>query len=294
VIFSFDGDAAGRRAARRALEASLPHASDNKTIQFLFLPAEHDPDSYIRESGAEAFEQQVRNAMPLSQFLINEVTAENDLTAAEGRARAQFDAKPLLQAMPPSALRLQIVRNLAQLTHTTPGEIESLFELVKPISRVRMAPARSKRTPPVDLERQIMRLLVAHPALGAELEESALVAILHFAPDGGAMLNQLIAASKIMGPQANFALLAEHLRIGGSDFEPLIAEIAAEPASEIEAARLELAGAVRQTRMKLLKSELDELVTSGLSPEEISQRYRQITMEQEELRRQAEAEIAQR
>jgi DNA primase len=294
VIFSFDGDAAGRRAARRALEASLPHASDNKTIQFLFLPAEHDPDSYIRESGAEAFEQQVRNAMPLSQFLINEVTAENDLTAAEGRARAQFDAKPLLQAMPPSALRLQIVRNLAQLTHTTPGEIESLFELVKPISRVRMAPARSKRTPPVDLERQIMRLLVAHPALGAELEESALVAILHFAPDGGAMLNQLIAASKIMGPQANFALLAEHLRIGGSDFEPLIAEIAAEPASEIEAARLELAGAVRQTRMKLLKSELDQLVTSGLSPEEISQRYRQITMEQEELRRQAEAEIAQR
>jgi DNA primase len=88
--------------------------------------------------------------------------------------------------------------------------------------------------------------------------------------------------------------LAEHLRIGGSDFEPLIAEIAAEPASEIEAARLELAGAVRQTRMKLLKSELDQLVTSGLSPEEISQRYRQITMEQEELRRQAEAEIAQR
>ncbi|MGB4347080.1 MAG: DNA primase, partial [Burkholderiaceae bacterium] len=56
VIFSFDGDAAGRRAARRALEACLPHASDNKTLKFLFLPTEHDPDSYIREFGTDAFE----------------------------------------------------------------------------------------------------------------------------------------------------------------------------------------------------------------------------------------------
>ena len=52
VVFSFDGDAAGRRAARRALEASLPHASDTRTIRFLFLPPEHDPDSYVREHGA--------------------------------------------------------------------------------------------------------------------------------------------------------------------------------------------------------------------------------------------------
>jgi DNA primase len=294
VIFSFDGDGAGRRAARRALDASLPHASDNKTIKFLFLPAEHDPDSYVREMGAPAFEQQVRDAMPLSQFLLNEVTAGKDLSAAEGRARAQFDAKPLLQAMPPSSLRLQMVRTLAQLTHTTPAEIEALFELTKPIARVRMAPARAKRTPPVDLERQILRLLVAHPALGAELDESAIAAVLHFAPDGGAMLNQLITASQAMGPQASFALLSEHLRTGGSDFEPLIAEIAAEPTSEIEVARVELAGAVRQTKMKLLKLELDQLVSSGLSPEEISKRYREITVEQEELRRQAEAEIAQR
>jgi DNA primase len=55
VIFSFDGDPAGRRAARRALEACLQHALDNRTIKFLFLPTEHDPDSYIREYGNEAF-----------------------------------------------------------------------------------------------------------------------------------------------------------------------------------------------------------------------------------------------
>ena len=64
VVFSFDGDAAGRRAAGRALEASLPHASDTRSFRFLFLPAEHDPDSFVREAGAEAFEQRVAARCP--------------------------------------------------------------------------------------------------------------------------------------------------------------------------------------------------------------------------------------
>lgn len=294
VIFSFDGDAAGRRAARRALDASLPHATDNKLVKFLFLPTEHDPDSYIRELGAEAFERQVRDAMPLSQFLLNEIAVGNDLNTAEGRARAQFDAKPLLQAMPPSSLRLQIARSLGQLTHTTPAEIETLFELTKPIARSRAAPPRGKRPAPVDLERQIMRLLVTHPALAVELDEAALSAVIRFAPDGGAMLTQLIDASQAMGSQANFALLAEHLRIGGSDFDQLIAEIAADSESEIDVARIELAGAVRQIKKKILKEEFEQLMTSGLGPEEISKRFRELTLQQEELRRQADAEIGQK
>jgi DNA primase len=294
IIFSFDGDGAGRRAARRALDACLAHATDNKTLKFLFLPAEHDPDSYIRELGAEAFERQVHDAMPLSQFLLNEVTAGNDLSTAEGRARAQFDAKPLLQAMPPSSLRLQIVRSLAQLTQTTPMEIESLFELVNPVVRTRPAPARSKRTPPMDLERQIMRLLVAHPALAAGMDESALAAVTHFAPDGGAMMAQLITASRALGEHASFAALAEHLRTGGPEFDALIAEIAADSESDIDVARVELAGAVRQTKMKILKAEKDQLAASGLATEEARIRYRELTLQQEQLRSQAEAEIAQR
>ena len=130
VIFSFDGDKAGRRAARRALEACLPQVTDNKTIKFLFLPQEHDPDSYVREFGADAFAREIDEAMPLSQFLLREVTTEHDLTTPEGRARAQFDAKPLLQSMTPTALRLQIVRGLASLTESTPAEIEALVRTV--------------------------------------------------------------------------------------------------------------------------------------------------------------------
>lgn len=294
VVFSFDGDSAGRRAARRALEASLPYAGDNKSVKFLFLPPEHDPDTYIREFGSAAFEKQVQDAMPLSQFVLNEVAAGNDLNTAEGRARAQFDAKPLLRAMPPSSLRLQIVRGLAQMTQSTPAEIESLFELVKPIARTRAAPPRAKRTPPVELERQIMRLLVAHPALAIGLDDADLDAVTRSAPDGGAMLTQLVTASRSMESQASFAALAENLRMNGSDFDALIAEIAAAPESDVELARIELAGAIRQTKMKLLKAELDQLVTSRLGPDEISKRYREITLQQEQLRRQAEAEITQR
>jgi DNA primase len=290
VIFSFDGDAAGRRAARRALDACLPYASDNKTLKFLFLPAEHDPDSYIRELGADAFEQQVRDAMPLSQFLINEVTGENDLGTSEGRARIQFDAKPLLQAMPPSGLRLQLVRALAQLTQTTPAEIEALFELAQPVARSKIAAPRTKRTPPMGLERQMIRLLVAHPVLAAELDESALAAVAHLAPDNAEMLAQLISACRALDPQANFAALAEQLRTGGSDFDPLIAEIAADSESDVAAARLELAGAVRQTKMQVLKVELDQLAKTGLGTDEARARYRELSQQQEQLRRQAEVE----
>ncbi len=256
VIFSFDGDAAGRRAARRALDASLPHAGDDKVIKFLFLPTEHDPDSYVRELGADAFEQQVRDAMPLSQFLLHSVLESQDMNTSEGRARAQFDAKPLLQALPPSSLRLQIVRSLAQATQSTVAEIEVLFELTQPIARARQAPPRGKRTAPVGLERQIMRLLVAHPVLAAELDAAAMDAVAQCAPDYIDMLAQLAAAGRDLGTQASFAALTEHLRAAGPDFEPLIAEIAAEAETEVDVARMELAGAVRQTKMKVLKLQL--------------------------------------
>jgi len=242
--------------------------------------------------GTTAFEKQVQDAMPLSQFLLKEVVADNDLSTPEGRARTQFDAKPLLQALPASALRLQIVRGLASATHTSPAEIETLFELAQPVAGRRAPPPRSNRAAPADLISQIMRLLVVHPALIVELDQAARDALANFAADRIDMLAQLLAASQAMGAQANFAALAEHLRATGSEFDALIAEIAAQPEPELDAARLELAGAVRQTKMKLLKTELDQLAAAGLAEEQARIRYRELTLQQEQLRRQAEAEIA--
>jgi DNA primase len=230
--------------------------------------------------------------MPLSQFLLNEVTADHDMATPEGRAHAQFDAKPLLQAMPPSALRLQIVRGLAQLTQTAPAEIETLFALKQPVTRVRQAPPRSARTQPVGLGRQVLHLLVAHPLLAGELDQAAIESIVQVAPDCADMLYQLINASREMGSDATFAALAEHLRTSGTDFEPVIVEIAAMPETEIDVARLELAGAIRQSRMKLLTAELSQLAAAGLGTKEAEMRYRELMFQQDQLRRQASEEKA--
>jgi len=108
VVFSFDGDGAGRRAAGRALEAALPFASDTRRISFLFLPAEHDPDSYIREFGPEAFEACVQQAIPLSVQLLEHAKGDCNLDTAEGRARLLAQALPLLGQLPDGALRGQI------------------------------------------------------------------------------------------------------------------------------------------------------------------------------------------
>lgn len=123
VVFSFDGDAAGRRAAGRALEAVLPYATDTRRISFLFLPAEHDPDSYIREFGPEAFEACIKKAVPLSRQLIEHASQDCDLDSAEGRARLLVQAIPLLAQFPDGALRGLIADELAQTARTAPDEI---------------------------------------------------------------------------------------------------------------------------------------------------------------------------
>jgi len=114
VVFSFDGDAAGRRAAARALEAALPHAGDLRSLKFLFLPPEHDPDSFVREFGSDAFEQAVQRAVPLSRQLIEQAAEGQDLDTAEGRARLVAQAKPMWDALPGGALRDQLLGDIAE------------------------------------------------------------------------------------------------------------------------------------------------------------------------------------
>ncbi len=128
VVFSFDGDAAGRRAAGRALEAALPHATDTRSFRFLFLPAEHDPDSFIRSLGSDAFEARVRDAVPLSRQLIEHASADCDLASAEGRARMLAQARPLWSQLPEGTLRLQMLGELARLGSLPVEELSRLWQ----------------------------------------------------------------------------------------------------------------------------------------------------------------------
>jgi len=297
VIFSFDGDVAGRRAARRALDACMPLVNDSKTIKFLFLPAEHDPDSYIREFGAEVFLKTVQDAMPLSQFLLNLVSQDNDLTTLEGRARTQFEAKSALQTMVPSSLRLQIVRGLGQLTQTTPMEIETMFELEQPVARVKVASPKVKRTAPMGLERQMMRIILAHPSLAELMDEAALAAAAELAPDGAQMLSQLVIAAQAMGENAQFAALSDQLQNGvpgNSDFDELIKEIAGQSETEMELCHQELVWAIRNMKMQQIKAEQVRLTNQGLQGESDKLRFYELKKQLDKLNRQNSEEVASR
>lgn len=127
VIFSFDGDGAGRRAAWRALQACLPVLRDDIAIRFLFLPSEHDPDSYVRELGSEAFRACLADAVALSRFLLDELASRHNMNEAEGRASCLHEAKPLLAAIPECALRVQIEREMAKLVQLTPEEMAQIL-----------------------------------------------------------------------------------------------------------------------------------------------------------------------
>jgi len=208
VVFSFDGDSAGQRAAQRALEACLPLMSDDKEIRFLFLPTEHDPDSYVRAYGAPAFEKVIKEAMSISSFFFKIASQDHELTTPEGRAQTHHAAKPMLLSMSPIALRTQILRELAIRTNSTPAELESFCGLTivpAPVqrgsyvttnqrapnfvqannsNRTQGAPwqaskGSAKRAPvlnipppqaPTDLAEQILRVLIQFPHLGKALD----------------------------------------------------------------------------------------------------------------------------
>ncbi len=127
VVFSFDGDSAGRRAARKALDGALPYATDVRSVKFLFLPAEHDPDSYIREFGKDAFARYVSEATPLSRFLIEAAREGCDLNSAEGRAHMASNAKPLWMQLPDGALKRQLLTEIADLVQLAARELNELW-----------------------------------------------------------------------------------------------------------------------------------------------------------------------
>lgn len=127
VVFSFDGDAAGRRAARKALDGALPFATDVRSIKFLFLPAEHDPDSFIREFGKEAFARYVGEAVPLSRFLIDAAREGCDLNTAEGRAHMASNAKPLWMQLPEGALKQQLLSEIADQVQLSNRELAAVW-----------------------------------------------------------------------------------------------------------------------------------------------------------------------
>jgi DNA primase len=169
IVFCFDGDKAGQRAAWRALENALPLLQDGKPISFLFLPVEHDPDSFIREFGKEVFEQRVREAMPLSVYLLRETALDLDLKSQEGRNQLLQRAKPLLALITAPTTALLLRKEVATLAGVSQAELEALYE-IKPIARPALKVFQKAGRAAPSAHRLLLQCLIAEPALGAQIQ----------------------------------------------------------------------------------------------------------------------------
>lgn len=167
VVFCFDGDNAGRRAAWRALENSLGHLVDGKQLRFLFLPDGDDPDTFVRAHGKPAFEALLAKAEPLSRFLIEELRSRVDSNAPEGRARLMQQAKPLVKQIAAPMLSLLIRKELAQLVGVTQQELDVQFEIRSPQGTPAIAPAKRAPAAAPSILRTVLELLVLEPRLAA-------------------------------------------------------------------------------------------------------------------------------
>jgi DNA primase len=134
VVFAFDGDNAGRKAAWRALENSLPQVQDGKRLAFLFLPEGEDPDSYVRAQGADAFRALCNGAMPLSDFLFAELTAQTDLGSQEGQVRLAKLVEPHLDKLGQAPLlKRMLQQRLASLTGLEPPRAARAYRREAPV-----------------------------------------------------------------------------------------------------------------------------------------------------------------
>ncbi|KRW58806.1 DNA primase [Pseudomonas sp. TTU2014-080ASC] len=127
VLFCFDGDTAGRNAAWRALEATLPNLQDGRRARFLFLPDGEDPDTLVRQEGTDAFRARInQQAQPLADYFFQHLSEEADPSSLEGKAHLTTLAAPLIEKIPGNTLRALMRQRLSQITGLTAQALDEL------------------------------------------------------------------------------------------------------------------------------------------------------------------------
>ncbi len=179
VVFCFDGDRAGKKAAWRALENSLPQIREGRQIRFVFLPDGHDPDTYVNEFGSDAFVKAVDNGVALSDFLIGELSSQVDMNTVDGKARLAELAKPLIGNIPTGVYRELLVDSLAATVGLSSSKLGKMLQ--QPDSRGNGSahsaaagrPTASKIGPKSgqpSVVRRAIALLLHHPQAGDQLD----------------------------------------------------------------------------------------------------------------------------
>ncbi len=296
IVFSFDGDAAGRKAALRAMEAALPALGDERSVKFLFLPTEHDPDTFVREYGADAFEREVGRAQPLSVFLLDTLANGLTLDTAEGRAQAIARARPLLTQLTESALKAQIIGELAKRVQTPAAELRqtlasaqgskvSKHELAgENRPKASQAARRGSRllVPRKDHVQTAMRILLAYPELWGKLSSRQHELLMQ---DGSAtqQLASWLEARLDAAPDISASALWECLRLDGLLEHAQALGTSDMLDSESAIVLQELLGALRWVELDLIKLRTDELIRSGMLDQASQAEFRSLQTRLREL-----------
>ncbi len=268
VVFCFDGDSAGRKAAWRALEIGLPVLADGKVVSFLFLPAEDDPDTFVRREGKAAFIAAAADAKPLSQFLFSELVSRVDMASDEGRARFLAQARPLVSQVEAPALGAMLRKRLAELARLEPGEID---RLVPPPAAAAPPQGRWPTTPPargirriVPIESRLLARVLHQPSLAAMIPTEL---IRTYNAEGGA-LKEIVAyfaedPTRTMGQASAYFDGTEHaVTLMSSLEDPLLNEVD-DPDIDYVAEIDHMVGELRLLKAGERRSELVQLLGQG-------------------------------
>jgi DNA primase len=282
VVFAFDGDRAGRAAAWRALQHALPEARQGREIRFLFLPDGHDPDSLVGEEGAEAFERRLDATLPLSEYLIRELSEQSDLSHADGRAHFSEDARPLWSKLPDGVYRELMLARIAEVVGIGPQRLRELWSAGHPGSIAASAPTPLPKRVPVrhinggrgSLVRQAVLRLVSYPAIAQEVSEQERAALDACEEPGIELLRELIDNLRTQ-PAQNSAQVIERWagKPGGDSLEKLLQREqlmadAVAAAGELRAALGKLAQTVVARRLEALQ---EKSRSTRLEPEELQE-----------------------
>lgn len=202
IVFAFDGDRAGRAAAWRALNNALPEVREGRQLRFLFLPEGHDPDTLVGAEGMQAFEQRLEGALPLSEYLVQEITAQADLAHADGRARFAEIARPLVARIPEGVYRELLIERLAEAIRLPSNRLKELWAAANTAAPVRRdesaresprsAPRAGQSAGRGGLMRQAVLTLVHHPRIATELAAADLETLAELDEPGADILRALI------------------------------------------------------------------------------------------------------
>ena len=307
IVFCFDGDGAGRRAAWRALTTCLPQLRDDVSMRFLFLPPDHDPDSYVREFGADSFRQQAKDSSALSRFMLDELASRHNMAEAEGRAACVHEAVPLLLSLSECTLSLQIQQEFAQLVRLTPEEltlrlqqasaaatpfttstdvgvvtgqndprawVEDSGTHTKRVKKNRPRLGSQARTV-TPIAKRLLKLLAAYPQLAHDLDHEALEIIVQ-SPTLVLVQELIVLANETQ--VEHIGALIESVD-SHSELAQILESIATEllQQEELPDPKSEWNDALRKIQVDAIKQEQSDLIAAGLPDAASRQRYQDLT-----------------